>query len=190
MAPANPVVTLRLVAPADAEALSALQRRDRDHLAAGAPVRTDAWRSPEGQRASIAQRLADHAVGLMQPMVIEHDGEVVGMVELAEIVRGPAQWASLGYWLGRHATGRGIATEAVRQMLGRAFGELALHRVHAAVAVDNPASARVLERNGFREHGFSPRHLRFASAGGGWADCRLFEILADEWEAGLSAQSR
>lgn len=58
----------------------------------------------------------------------------------------------LGYWLARRHWGRGYATEAGRALLasGRAVG----HRlVHAAHALDNPASGRVLEKLGFRTTG-------------------------------------
>jgi ribosomal-protein-alanine N-acetyltransferase len=50
----------------------------------------------------------------------------------------------------RHG-GRGYATEAVALALPYAFGELDLHRLETGVQLDNPASMRVLAKNGFRE---------------------------------------
>ena len=45
---------------------------------------------------------------------------------------------------------QGIGTEAVRQICGIAFRELALERIIGEVFPENLASARVLEKNGFR----------------------------------------
>jgi len=52
----------------------------------------------------------------------------------------------VGYWFGRPYWGRGFASEALAAFLieARALGEL-----HAGHFVDNPASGRVLEKNGF-----------------------------------------
>ena len=61
--------------------------------------------------------------------------------------------AELGYWLAEPYWGRGIATRAVQAMVEYAFGELALHRIHAEPFVPNLASARVLEKAGFSLEG-------------------------------------
>ena len=45
---------------------------------------------------------------------------------------------------------QGIGTEAVRQICGIAFRELALERIIGEVFPENLTSARVLEKNGFR----------------------------------------
>lgn len=58
----------------------------------------------------------------------------------------------LGYWIARDHWGQGYATEAARGALevARALGS---KRVLAGHYVDNPASARVLRKVGFRETG-------------------------------------
>ena len=57
---------------------------------------------------------------------------------------------SIGYMILTPFWSRGIGTEAVRQMCGIAFRELALERIVGEVFPENLASARVLEKNGFR----------------------------------------
>lgn len=57
----------------------------------------------------------------------------------------------IGYWLGAGLHGKGIATNAVAQMVDLAFNEYKLLRVYAEVFSNNPASARVLEKNGFEQ---------------------------------------
>jgi RimJ/RimL family protein N-acetyltransferase len=70
---------------------------------------------------------------------------------------GPARVAELGYALGRAYWGRGYAPEAVRAMLDHAR-LLGLRRLEAYSFVDNPASARVLEKAGFTDLGVITRH--------------------------------
>ena len=68
--------------------------------------------------------------------------------------------AEIGYWIGEPYWGRGIATAAVGQMLRVGFEELDMERIFAAVFSSNPASMRVLERNGFIFEGIA-RHAVF-----------------------------
>lgn len=47
----------------------------------------------------------------------------------------------------------GRGTEAVRQMLSYAFGELGLHRITALILEENMASRRLFSKLGFKEEG-------------------------------------
>jgi RimJ/RimL family protein N-acetyltransferase len=61
--------------------------------------------------------------------------------------------AEIGYWLGEPFWGRGIATLAVRALSERIFATTSLVRLYAHVFEWNPASARVLEKAGYRLEG-------------------------------------
>lgn len=61
--------------------------------------------------------------------------------------------AELGYWLLPSFQGRGLMREALEAALGYGFGAMHLHRVEAFVETGNDASARLLERLGFRLEG-------------------------------------
>lgn len=63
-------------------------------------------------------------------------------------------------------------------MVAHGFGPLALHRIHASCIVENPASARVLEKLGFRREGLTRQNIRIQ---GEWRDGYLYAILAGEW---------
>ena len=84
----------------------------------------------------------------------------------------------LGYCLRKSSWGRGIATEAVRAVLDAGFRHLHAHRVYATVDPDNPSSAHVLEKLGFRREG---RARRDARIGEEWRDSLLYALLAEEW---------
>lgn len=84
----------------------------------------------------------------------------------------------LGYCIAREAWGRGIAVEAVRALLGFAFGQLGAHRVYASIEPRNAASIRVAEKLGFRREGC---HQRDTLVRGQWRDSLVYGLLAEEW---------
>jgi ribosomal-protein-alanine N-acetyltransferase len=168
----------RLIEPGDADALADAVRRSREYLAPWEPVRPDHYFTVEGQRESIADSLARYDAGTMLPHVIlDEAGAVVGRINLNNIVRGPFQSASVGYWLAEHATGRGLATAAVAALAGLAFGDQGLHRLEAGTIPENTRSQAVLRRNGFVRFGYAPRYLAIA---GRWTDHILYQLLADD----------
>lgn len=62
--------------------------------------------------------------------------------------------AEIGYWLGVAYWGRGIMTRAVAAVTGHAFHHHpVLRRLYAVPYAWNPASARVLEKAGYRLEG-------------------------------------
>jgi len=161
----------------DAERLAELVVRSREFLAPWEPLRPDSYFTLAGQQEAVALSLKSAASGLTEPFVIlDDEGEVVGRINLNNIVRGPFQSASLGYWLDREAVGRGLATAAVGELVTLAFDVIGLHRVEAGTLPHNLASRAVLTRNRFEQFGYAQRYLAIAGA---WADHILFQRLAD-----------
>ena len=80
---------------------------------------------------------------------IEENGQCVGSIGLHpqhDIMRRNAE---LGYWLGEPYWGRGIATEAIRQMVQYGFDNFNIGRIFARPFGTNIASQKVLEKAGF-----------------------------------------
>lgn len=86
-------------------------------------------------------------------LAIEIDGQACGSIAARPGKGERAHSAELGYWLGRRYWGQGLMTRVVGAYLAWVLPVLALQRVEANVLDGNPASARVLEKNGFREEG-------------------------------------
>jgi [ribosomal protein S5]-alanine N-acetyltransferase len=86
-------------------------------------------------------------------------GVITGGINLNTIVRGRFQSASLGYWAFTPTSARGYMSQAIKLVLRYAFGDLGLHRLEANIQPGNHASIRLVERNGFRDEGFSPDYL-------------------------------
>ena len=84
---------------------------------------------------------------------IATDDEAIGSIGLMPGRDVHRFTAELGYWLAEPYWGRGIVTMAVQAAVLYAFEELGLRRVYAEPYATNPASARVLEKAGFRLEG-------------------------------------
>ncbi len=86
-----------------------------------------------------------------QPTVfaIEINGEAVGGVGIVPQKDVFRKNAEIGYWLGEPFWGKGIVTEAVKEISEYAFKHFDIHRLYAGVFEYNPASMRVLEKAGF-----------------------------------------
>jgi ribosomal-protein-alanine N-acetyltransferase len=109
------------------------------------------------------------------------DGAILGAINLNEILRGPAQSAFLGYWIGAVHARRGYMTEALQLALRHAFRALGLHRVEANILPVNTASLALAKRAGFRCEGYSPGYLKIA---GRWEDHERWALVADRWRRG------
>lgn len=107
-------------------------------------------------------------------------GDLVGVVNVMEIVRGSFESAYLGYYLFAPFQGRGYMSEGLSVVIDRAFGRLGLHRLEANIQPENVRSIRLVEGLGFRYEGLSPRYLRI---GGRWRDHQRWAMLREEWRA-------
>jgi [ribosomal protein S5]-alanine N-acetyltransferase len=83
--------------------------------------------------------------------------------------------AEIGYWLGEPYWNRGIATLAVAATVKYAFATFDLVRLYATVFEWNPASARVLEKNGFKLEG---RLLKSVTKDGKTIDSLQYALVA------------
>lgn len=88
----------------------------------------------------------------------------------AGLGRRPSGAVELGYWIARGDWNRGLATEAASAVLDMARA-LGIRQVEASHYLDNPASARVLEKLGFAPTGITC--MRMSCARGKEAPVRL-----------------
>lgn len=127
---------------------------------------------------------------LAKTFILERDGSVVGdlmiavedawaQTEVKEQAKGVQ--AELGWCLRPDEEGKGLATEAVRELFRICFEDLGLRRVVAACFSANEPSWRLMERVGMRreEHAVQDSLHR----NGQWMDGYRYALLADEWRA-------
>ena len=87
----------------------------------------------------------------------------------------------IGYALAEPYHGQGYATEAVAALVDYGFRRLGAQRICGEVFVGNRASARVLEKNGFRLEG---THRQSVKKRGQWIDAQAYAITRTDWRHG------
>lgn len=84
---------------------------------------------------------------------IEVGGEAVGGIGITTGSDVSRATAEVGYWLGRQYWGQGIMSRVLAATTRQAMSEFELHRLYAVPFANNAASARVLEKAGYRLEG-------------------------------------
>jgi ribosomal-protein-alanine N-acetyltransferase len=167
-------VALRELTEDDAAAVARAYDRNREHLAPWDPARPEAFYTEERQKEHLSAQVLESSTGRALYTVLVADGEIVGRLNLTDIVHGAFENGHVGYWLDARFTGRGLMTHAIQALATHARDELGLHRLQAATLPHNEASQAVLTRAGFERIGFAPGYLRIA---GQWQDHVLFQRL-------------
>ena len=97
-------------------------------------------------------------------LVFKRTGAAPRLIGSCGLARRPSGAVELGYWIARSFWGRGYATEACAAVIGIARA-LGLKQLESAHFVDNPASARVLEKLGFAPLGITATRASCARSG-------------------------
>jgi ribosomal-protein-alanine N-acetyltransferase len=174
---------------ADLDALLALRRANREFMAPFEADREEGFFTRSAQSREITLDAEAWSTGTGYAFaVLASDGagpgadephdRLVGRIALSNVVRGPWQNCTLGYWVDEASNSRGHATAAVRLACRFAFEHAGLHRVQPAIMPRNRRSARVVEKVGFRHEGLARRYLRIA---GVWEDHDLYALTREEW---------
>jgi RimJ/RimL family protein N-acetyltransferase len=127
-------INLRFVKESDLPIFYLQQADEEAARMADFPIRTE-----EAFYAHWQKIMADPANILR---TIEWEGQVSGNI-VSFLLEGKRE---VGYWLGREYWGKGIATRALELFLQ----EVTERPLYGFTAHTNPASARVLEKNGFK----------------------------------------
>jgi [ribosomal protein S5]-alanine N-acetyltransferase len=165
---------LRELAPADALALQAFQN---------CPTQWRRQAVEPGELADSETRVANYlkfrGSGAERRLFVyiarrKMDRTVIGTVSLA---RSHPSIASLGLGVAAAHGGLGFGTEMARRLLAFGFGELALNRIAADVAVENRPCIRVMGKLGMRREGVM-RDCIFAQ-GRWWTEAKYALLRSD-----------
>jgi len=124
------------------------------------------------------ETLSAQGRGITLAIVTKAGRTFVGLVEIREIDREHSQ-AELSFWLAQTAWGHGYMTEAVQMVLRCAFRDLGLNRLYAYHMQRNPASGRVLQKNGFHQEGLLRERVRKWDR---YEDVLLWGIVRSDWD--------
>ena len=113
--------------------------------------------------------------GTTYPFAVEVDGRFAGQVTVNNIVRGSAQFASVGYWIDQEYAGRGVMPRAVAMVIDHCFTDGGAAPDRDRDPAENSNSLRVVEKLGLREVGYAPKFLHID---GDWRDHRIYAVTA------------
>jgi [ribosomal protein S5]-alanine N-acetyltransferase len=128
----------------------------------------------------IARQQAEQKTGRSLTFTIELQAEgcFYGLVELRDIDREHSQ-GELSFWLTMETWGKGYMSEVVQEVVRFGFEDSGLNRLYAYTMTRNPASGRVLEKNGFKQEGLLRQRVK---KWGLYEDVGLWAILRQEWQ--------
>jgi aminoglycoside 6'-N-acetyltransferase len=106
------------------------------------------------------------------------DGAVAGLIQYWEETEPKYRHAAVDLFLDPAWHGRGLGTEAVRQLVKHLTGERGHHRITIDPAVGNTAAIRAYEKAGFQAVGVMRSYER-DSDGPAWHDGLLMEFIVD-----------
>jgi ribosomal-protein-alanine N-acetyltransferase len=172
----------------DLDELLRLRRDNRAFMEPYEAVRTEAFFTRAGQARELALDAEAWASGSGYAFAIvalapedagaAHPDRLVGRIALSNVVRGPWQNATVGYWVDQAAGSRGHGTQALELCCRFGFEHLGLHRIQPAIMPRNGRSQRVVQKVGFRHEGTALRYLKIA---GTWEDHHIYAMTREEW---------
>lgn len=169
-------LTLRLPQHSDHAAWARLRHDSADFLRPWEP----SW-SPDhlGRRAftnRVIWSARAEAEGSALPLFLirRADRALLGAITMDHIRRGPAQSATIGYWMGQGHARQGYMHEAIEALSHHAFRHMDLSRIEAACLPENIPSRGLLERCGFKYEGVAQAYLQID---GRWRNHVLYALL-------------
>ena len=81
-------------------------------------------------------------------LMIEQGGQTLGCIDLFDFDARNRK-AAIGMYIAQEARGKGVGSEAVKQLLNYAFDFLHLRMVYAIISVNNQACTHIYEQLGF-----------------------------------------
>ncbi|SOB99980.1 ribosomal-protein-alanine N-acetyltransferase [Ureibacillus xyleni] len=170
---------LRTFMESDARSLAELMRNNRKFWAIHEPMHEDDFYTEEAQFKKILEGIhllranREYSFGIY-PKGSNH---LIGHISLYAIKRLPYNSAFIGYSVDERYTRKGIATEAVNEVVKFGFNVVKLHRIEAYVSPKNYGSIKVLENADFVREGLL-RELLYIN--GSWEDHFLYSLLRED----------
>jgi RimJ/RimL family protein N-acetyltransferase len=111
-------------------------------------------------------------------LVCDQPGNIAGVFNVNEIVRGFFQSAYLGFYAVEDYAGKGYMSVGLALVLKKVFTEMNLHRLEANIQPENFRSINLVKNNGFRKEGYSTHYLKI---NGVWRDHERWAITFEDF---------
>lgn len=116
------------------------------------------------------------------PFLIIYKDEIVGQLNVANILHGSVSSCVIGYWIAPEVAGLGITPTAVALAMDYMFKVVGIHRVEIDIRPENEASIRVVEKLGLRYEGLKENYIHINND---WRDHYVFALTSDEVSSGV-----
>lgn len=137
------------------------------------------WVQPPATRAAFRGYVERLSLGTHTGyFVCNGAGDLVGVININEIVRGAMCSGALGYYAFAPHAGKGMMKNGLSLVVRRAFSRHSLHRLEANVQPGNERSLALVRRLGFRHEGLARGLLK---VGGSWRDHERWALTVEEW---------
>lgn len=166
---------LSLLRNQDANAVWAFETAHRQDFESWINARPDSYYTPDGFDLALQTALLQQSADQAYHYLIWEGDTLVGRINLTQVRRAHYQSASVGYRIAPLHRGHGLASDALQAIMHKAFHNLGLQRLEATARPENPASIRVLVKNGFQQFGHSRASLQLHRQ---WFDLLYFEAHA------------
>ncbi|MDF1757754.1 MAG: GNAT family N-acetyltransferase [Legionellaceae bacterium] len=154
----------------EAKFISAVQRSEK-HLAP--------WVNPPSNKEDFSLFLERASQDNQESFLVvtKNTNDLVGVVNLNNIIRSCFQSSHLGYYSFTPYIKKGLMTEALSLIINFAFFNLQLHRIESNIQPGNISSINLVKRCGFIEEGYAKNYLKI---NGFWKDHIQFSITLEQ----------
>ncbi len=171
-------IALRFIKPEEAGALYTLVDKNRAYLRMWLDW-VDAQTGPEVSKENVIRRVEKARVGEALDLGVYEGERLIGSMGFNGIHR-KSRRAEIGYWLAEEYEGKGIMTDCVRALVSYGFRELKLHRIEIHCSTNNPKSAAIPERLGFKLDGiFRDGSFLYDH----FENSKVYSMLEHEWQS-------
>ena len=143
----NAAITLRMYKRSDAEEMVRAAQESLADLLPWMPWASSRYTLADAEEWVRVTREGHATRTMFDFAVADAQGRYCGAVGLNQINK-ENRIANLGYWIRTSASGRGIAPEAVKQLVTWGFANTTLNRLEIVIALGNVRSQRVAEKAG------------------------------------------
>ena len=112
----------------------------------------------------------------IENFAITINDELIGMIGQEKI---KDHVLTIGYWIGEPHWGKGYITEALKAFIKHLFENHEIIRIEAKVFTHNPASCRVLEKQGFTKEGLLRKREKKVES---YVDEWIYSITREDFE--------
>ncbi|MDO8827577.1 GNAT family N-acetyltransferase [Methylophaga sp.] len=176
-------IELQLLSLDHTEELYDLVDSNRQHLRQWLPW-LDANTSPSDTEYFIKSVISQYESGKGPQYAMFYDAAMCGVCGFHQIDEAN-KIGSIGYWLSKAHSGKGIMTKSVMALIEIGFRDYGFNRIEIACATENSKSRAIPERLGFKLEGvFRERHKHY----GKYVDLAIYSMLAAEFRLNKTFQ--